>query len=308
MRRGNVFTFLVLFLGLSCALAWWTWRRFDESQTALKVSDDFAMTDRLASTLVAQWNKNPATNLKSPQLPATVKALRHADCIRLPSAALPLDLRSLPDVAQQDLEAALAQFLQAYAAADPEAVLDFHRQRRQIVNPQLRPVMERTLSKRGVPEPSRLSDEDLFRSLWTSTKTSPHWSGLVTAASGLQVWNGRDLPFDRLQAFEVNSVVETPPEELDQASYLFRLFRGNSSPRNHFVSVSGSLTDALAEGKDVLLCDAQFIIQFDDSLAHKRAAYLIRFWWNDRLEKWQPLTLNGFAIQPHAISLPSILF
>jgi hypothetical protein len=119
------------------------------------------------------------------------------------------------------------------------------------------------LLKKGVSEPDKLSDEDQYRTMWTTFKTNAHWSGLVVEASCRQFWDAKNIALKNT-GFDINSAPDAAPGQLEQAAYLFRLFRGTASGRHNFVSDAGSFQESHKDDPQFLLCDVQLIIEFDE--------------------------------------------
>jgi hypothetical protein len=49
---------------------------------------------------------------------------------------------------------------------------------------------------------------------------------------------------------------------------------------------------------EVKCCDVQLVIELDESFSWEKAPYLFRFWYNDALQKWQPIDKLRFNSNP----------
>jgi hypothetical protein len=195
--------------------------------------------------------------------------------------------------------------LKAYRAGTPDAVINYMSGRGKVMGQDQRTFMERALIKRGIQELEKLSNEEVYRTMWTAFKFDAHWRGLVADSSCRQFWDGKSVPFNRVRGF--NQII-TMGKPLEQSDYLVQLLRGTLSGPHNFVSTKGSLEDAHKSGAQVLLCDVQLVMELDESFSHARVPYLIRFWFNDALQKWQPFEKTCFTPSPKGGPLPSMLF
>ncbi|MEX2142819.1 MAG: hypothetical protein WD894_26420 [Pirellulales bacterium] len=263
----------------------------------------------MAYDLIAKWNRDPATDIRSDALPTAVQSLPEAECIGLPTGAKAIYSSFLAPAVRRDLDIAVTGFLQATRESKPEGLIAYMRERGQSVNRKYRKFMERALLKRGMTDVEKLSDEEVYVAGIASSKlgSDTHWRGLVANSSCRQFWDGKHVPLNRMR-FDENSAPGTPPGQLEQAAFLMRILHGNSSNRCNFISDTGSLQDAHRDDPEVLLCDLQLIIELDESYSRVKAAYLLRFWFNPRVKKWQPEALMGFATDPHKLALPSVMF
>jgi hypothetical protein len=257
----------------------------------------------LAYDLIARWKRAAVIKLDSDELAAAIESLPEAGCIDLPDGAVALSSSDVPRHVKQDLDAAVTGFLRATGVGTSDALIEYMRSRGEIVDPKRRIGWQKSLTKRGVKTPDKLSDEELYRSVF---KAEPHWSGLVAESSCRQLWDGNSMPNKSLH-FDVSTLdPNTPPRE--QATYFLYLFKGTSRSRTSFASTSGSLQESLGNDKQVLLCDVQLIIEFDEAFSHAKSAYLFRLWFNPAVEKWQPVELIGFASQPDKMLLPQVFY
>ncbi len=307
---------LVLFVLVNGVIVYWAWQQVTDpagpdpiSKAAAQRSgsEEFGRTESLAYDLIEKWNREPAIALGSEDLPSAVESLPEAGCIGLPSGAVAIESRSLPASVKQDLDTAVIGLLQAYRDGKPDSVINYMRGRGQTISGNFRKFVERALLNRGVADPEKLSDEDQYRAMWTTFQSNAHWSGLVADSSCRQFWDGKKVLPARLR-FDINSAPNTPPGQLEQAAYLFRLLRGTSTPRHNFVSTAGSLQDSHRDDPSVLLCDVQLVIELDDSFSRVKVPYLIRFWFNNALEKWRPVAMECFTASPEGGRLPSLQF
>jgi hypothetical protein len=225
---------------------------------------------------------------------------------------------------RRDLDSAVTGLLQAYRDATPDAVIKYMSDRGKIVDPGLRKRVEQAARRRAerakrkgvepteVQEPAieleKLTDEGVYRRIWNESKSNAHWSGLVADSSCRQFWDGKNVPFNRVRSLNQNFVTGALTKPMEQADYLVHLLRGVMSGQHNFVSTAGSLEDAHTSGAQVLLCDVQLIIELDESFSHDKIPYLVRFWFNDSLQKWQPISKLCFTSSPKGGRLPSMPF
>jgi hypothetical protein len=253
----------------------------------------------MAYDLIAKWNRDPVIDLDSTELRSAVESLPEADCILLPEGAIAIGSAALPQPVRQDLDTAVLGLLQASRDATPDAVLKYMGGRGKVVDPGLRKRMGPMLVKRGITDVEKLTDEDVYRTMWTTLKADPHWSGLVADSSCRQFWDGKKAAFNRVRSFNQNFVHGALIKPtMEQAEYLAHLLRGSTSGPHNFVSTKGSLENAHKSGAPVVLCEVQLVIELDESFARSKAPYLIRFWFNDTLQKWQPISKLRFNSSP----------
>jgi hypothetical protein len=262
----------------------------------------------MAYDLIEKWNRDPVIGLESGDLPSAVESLPEADCILLPEGAVTIASAKLPPEVKRDLDAALAGLLQAYREATPDAVIKYMSDRGKFVDPNLRKRMERPFRKQGIDELEKLTDEDIYRTMSTTFKVNAHWRGLLANSSCRQFWDGKNDVFNRVETFNTTFITGALTKEIVQADYLLHLFRGTMSGSRNFVTTAGSLKAAYDNDARVLLCDVQLVVELDESFKHAKVPYLIRFWLNDVLQKWQPIELMCFNSSPKGGPLPSAPF
>jgi hypothetical protein len=267
----------------------------------------YARTDRMAYDLIEKWNRDPVINLASDELPAAVESLPEADCILLPEGAIAINSASLPAPVKRDLNTAVTGLLHDYRDATPDAVIEYMSERGKVVNPDERKRMERALVKQG-KDLEKLSDEDVYRTMCTTFKANAHWSGLVADSSCRQFWDGKKVPFNRVGNFSQSFVAGVPTKPMDQTDYLTHLLRGTTTGPHNFVSTNGSLEEAHETDAQVLLCDLQLVMELDELFSRVKAPYLIRFWFNNAQEKWQPIAKISFSPTPKGGPLPFVPF
>jgi hypothetical protein len=209
---------------------------------------------------------------------------------------------------KRDLDTAVTGLLQAYREGTPEALIKYMRARGKVVGQDNSNRMERLLAKQGLKDLEKLTDEDVYRTMWTTFERKAHWSGLVADSSCRQVWDGKNVLFSKVAYVGQSFTTGGPLKPMEQAEYLFNLLRGTQSSGHNFVSTTGSLDDAHKSDAKVLLCDVQLVIELDESFSHAKVPYLIRFWFNEALQKWQPVDMLGFTPSPKGGRLPSIQF
>ena len=268
----------------------------------------YARTEKMAYDLIEKWNRDPVINLNSDELPAAVESLPETDCILLPEGASAINSATLPEQVKRDLDTALTALLQAYRHQTSDAVIEYMLGRGKVVDPDQRKRMERALVKKGIKELEKLSDEDVYRTMCTTFQANAHWSGLVADSSCRQFWDGKKVPLNRVGSFSQSFVSGPPAKPMDQTEYLTHLLRGTLSGPHNFVSTNGSLEDAHRTDAQVLLCDLQLVIELDESFSRAKAPYLIRFWFNSALQKWQPETKISFSSTPKGGPLPFVPF
>jgi hypothetical protein len=330
MRRSLRWLLIFAFVVVNCGIVVWVWRELSNATDEIRQRDQpsqsgadpssepeiainpsatkeelgqasrelSANTDKMAYDLIAKWNRDPVIKLDSDELRFAVESLPEADGILLPEGAITLSSATLSEPVKQDLDSAVTGLLQSYRHATPEAVIKYMSGRGKVVDPNLRKRMGRALAKQGIDDLEKLTDEDVYRTMWTTFKASPHWSGLVADSSCRQFWNGNKVVFNLVQGFKQNFTFGVLPEQMEQAEYLVHLLRGTSSGPHNFVSTKGSLEDGHKSGAEVLLCDVQLIIELDESFSREKAPYLFRFWFNDALGKWQPIDKLRFNSNP----------
>jgi hypothetical protein len=315
MRKAYRWLVLLLFLVANGLIITWAWRTLNPTGFApvpvptaeeqhRAVSEHWGRTDQLAYDLIAQWKRAAVIKLDSQELDAAIERLPEAGCIDLPDGGIALNSSDVPRHVKQDLDAALTGFLRATGVGTPDALIDYMRGRGEVVDPKPRAGWQKGLSKSGVANLEKLSDEQLYRAMRTTFNLIPHWSGLAPEPSCRQLWDAKQVSTKSLKFDASNLDPNTPPAE--QAEYLLRLFKGTSSGLTNFVSTSGSLQDSRKSDKQVLLCDVQLIIEFDEAFSHAKSAYLFRLWFNPAVEKWQPVDLIGFASEPDKLALPHV--
>ena len=268
----------------------------------------YARTDKMAYDLIAKWNRDPVIKLASDELPAAVESLPEADCILLPEGAIAINSATLSEPVKRDLDTALTALLQAYRHQTSDAVIEYMLGRGKVVDPDQRKRMERALVKKGIKELEKLSDEDVYRTMCTTFQANAHWSGLVADSSCRQFWDGKKVPLNRVGSFNQNFVVGAQTKPMEQADYLVHLLRGTSSGPHNFVSTTGSLEEAHENDAEVLLCDVQLVVELDEALSRAKMPYLIRFWFNEAQEKWQPVAMISFNSSPKGGPHPSAPF
>jgi hypothetical protein len=203
---------------------------------------------------------------------------------------------------KQDLDVALTGFLRSTRIATADALIDYMRGRSEIVDPKRRTSWAKLLRVNGVSDPEKLSDEEVFRTLF---KSESHWSGLVVESSCRQMWDGKNVPQKSVAHFDRSTIdPNTPPSE--QALYLLRLLKGTGRSRTMFSSTSGNLSEPHQNDSRLLLCDVQLIIELDEAYSRAKAPYLLRFWFNPAVEKWQLIELLCFASKPDEMSTPGV--
>ena len=178
-------------------------------------------TEKMAYDLIAKWKRDPVINLESDELTAAVESLPEADCILLPSGAIAIGSPMLPKPVKQDLDTAVAELLRAYRDATPDAVIKYMSGRGKIVDPALRKRMERAFVKQGISDLAKLTDEDVYRTMWTTFNANPHWSGLVADLSCRQFWDGKNVQFNRVDSFNQNIVIVLAPNKWIRLSIWF---------------------------------------------------------------------------------------
>ena len=257
-------------------------------------------TDKMAYDLIAKWKRDPVINLESDELPSAVESLPEAGCIGLPDGAIAMESAALSTSVKRDLDTAVTGLLQAYREGTSDALIKYMRGRGKVVGQDQGNRIERILASQGVKELEKLTDEDVYRTMWTTFKPNAHWSGLVADSSCRQFWDGKNVLFNRVGNFNQNLVTGQPLGQMEQADYLVNLLRGVQSSGHNFVSTTGSLEDAHKSDAKVLLCDVQLVMELDESFSHAKVPYLIRFWFNEALQKWQPVDMLAFTPSPKA--------
>ncbi len=290
-----------------------------------KASAEFrANTEKMAFDLIAKWNRDQVVNLDLDHLASAVESLPEAGCILLPEGAIMISSAELQAPVKRDLDAAVTGLLKAYRDGKPDAVIKYMSERGKVVDSDLRKRVERAERKRAeraerkqpksgeiikdnIVDLETLTDEDVYRTMWA--KSNAHWSGLVADSCCRQFWDGRNAAFDRVSSFNRSFVTGalTKPR-MEQAEYLVHLLHGVLSGRHNFVSTKGSLDDAHKSGAQVLLCDVQLVMELDESFSRVKVPYLIRFWFNEALGKWQPVAKICFTPSPEGGPLPSAPF
>ena len=316
MRTGYRWLILLVFLIVNGFVIAWAWRSLsapepapaaaaaattDEQRRA--VSEHWGRTDKMAYDLIAKWKRAAVVKLDSDRLPAAVESMPEGHCIDLPDGAVSIESGTVPRQVKQDLDAAVTGFLRATGIGTADALIDYMRGRSEIVDSKRRTVWEKSLRKKGMAEPEKLSGEELYRAIF---KPEPHWNGLAVESSCRQMWDGKNVPQKNLR-FDTSTIdPNTPPSE--QALYLLRLLKGTGSSRTSFVSTSGSLQESHKRESRVLLCDLQLVIELDDAFSRARAPYLMRLWFNPGPQKWQLVELVGFASEPDKLFLPQVFY
>jgi hypothetical protein len=315
LRKACRWLMLLTFVVVNGIIVFWVWRSFkplEPAAAAIQKTDDrrraasehWGRTDKLAYDLIAQWNRAAVVKLDSVQLSAAVESLPSSHCIDLPDGAVSIDSGALPRQVMQDLDAAVTGFLRATRIGTADALIEYMRTRSEIIDPKQRIGWEKGLRKKGVADPEKLSDEELYRAIIATFKLEPHWSGIVVESSCRQLWNGKNVPQKNLR-FDTSTIdPNTPPAE--QALYLLRLLKGTSTSRSSFVSTSGSLQESHKSDARVLLCDLQLVIELDEAFSRAKAPYLLRFWFNPAVDKWQLVELVGFSTDPNKLFLPHV--
>jgi len=319
MRKAYRWLILLVFLVVNGLIIAWAWRNSQapapvptaataqKSEKTDEPSQDFSehwgRTEKLAYELIAEWNRGAVLKLDSDELPAAIESLPEAGCIDLPDGAVPIGSGTVPRPVKQDLDAAVTGFLRATAIATADALIDYMRGRSEIVDPKRRTGWEKGLRKNRVADPEKLSDEELYKAIF---EPEAHWSGLVVESSCRQMWDGKHVPPKNLR-FDTSIIdPNTPPSE--QALYLLRLLKGTGSSRTCFISTSGSLQESHQNDSRVLLCDVQLVIELDEAFSRAKAPYLLRFWFNPAVEKWQLVQLVCFASKPGEMSTPGVYY
>lgn len=209
MRSALRWLLLALFLVANGFIVFWVWRRSTEPAEAVaptKVeqqrasSEAWSQTDKMAYDLIAKWNRAAVIKLDSDQLAAAVESLPETNCIDLADGAVAINTNDVPRQVKEDLDLAVTGFLRATVAGTADALIDYMRGRSEIVDPKRRAGWEKSLRKRGVADPEKLSDEEVHRVIMDF---EPHWGGLLVESSCRQMWDGKNVP-QKARSFDTN--------------------------------------------------------------------------------------------------------
>ena len=184
MRKPYRWLILLVFLVVNGFIITWAWRSLKAPGPApaaapVQTMDDrgraasehWGRTDKLAYDLIAQWNRAAVVKLDFEELAAAVESLPASGCIDLPDGAVSIDSAALPRQVNQDLDAAVTGFLRATRIGTADALIDYMRGQSEIVDPKRRTGWEKALRKKGVAEPEKLSDEELYRTMTANRKS-----------------------------------------------------------------------------------------------------------------------------------------
>jgi hypothetical protein len=241
-----------------------------------------------ARMLMSAWAATTSVPLLSDDLPEAVRAISWDGFPLVNQPTGLLNKRDLNPAQRDDLDTALAGFLRAYAESDPKRVIEYMRERGLELDARLRPNYEAALKRKGASDFESLSNEDLYAQFWNVNGYRTGWHALKMEPSARQVWNGHGLPLDAV--FSLAGVTGT----VTPVSDLFKEISSVMTFERHFRSREGSIEND-SQQPQMLLCDARLILEYDETLSHATAAYLVRFWFNQTAMKWQPIALVAFG-------------
>lgn len=255
-----------------------------------------AVTERLskAESLMREWNRGISVELSSPTLRERVADIPKGGCLGLTAKAVEIPPKQISDEALSDLQDAVAGLLRAYSTSQPEQVIQYMAERGKTVDPSLKRSFTRSIQKRQEGSVADLSLEDLYITDWKLQNLNPHWKGLIVASCCEVFFDGRDVPYVDLTSFNTDYVTNSgavASQLVDTMSTLFTF-------RHSFVPTQGDLQADLASGMQVLCADVLLIIELDKTVFGVKKPYLVRFWHNSEVNKWQPLCLVGFGSHP----------
>jgi hypothetical protein len=257
-----------------------------------------------AADFVERWNADHSVPIASDELPAAVAGISSVDCLSAPHGT---SRRARPELSAEqsaDLNAAIVGLLRAYATNEPETVIQFMHDRGEVIDHDVRGVLESALRKQGQSEFDTLNDEQLFARLWAAIGCRSHWDGLLADSSCLQLWEGTGLPRAAVGRFDASETKDPDAPAVE----LFTSFGGMSKRMHHFRPLQGSLDDQLAGAGPVLFADIRLIIECDDAWMRSKSPVLCRFWYNATSATWQPLALSVFPGDPQQRAFPMFLF
>lgn len=198
-----------------------------------------------------------------------------------------IDTATLTEPQRADLDAALRGLLQAQQTDKPQKVIDYMAGRGEHVSPSRMEIHRKMLKKslslevlaqRGMDLDS-LTDADVY--IEQSSHPQPrlsHWSGAVPEHFVTRVWSAG--PNDAAGVRRGDGTFAAL-----QSSFL-----GITTWGHNFQAADGQeLEDVLAADGSALVADARVLIEHDKALNNQRAVYLVRFWFNPRCGKWQPI-------------------
>ncbi|MFN0053055.1 MAG: hypothetical protein ACKV0T_12790 [Planctomycetales bacterium] len=210
---------------------------------------------------------------------------------------------SLSSAQATDLDQAVEQFIGAFAANSPHAVIAFMRERGLEFNPELAKIYIRYMHKKTDENLDSLSGDELFVRCWELDQCATRWHGIMFGATMGQIWDGSIVKNVRAVA-----VLGGLRDEPTPVSDLYRDLRGVTTRTCTFRPVQGSLEQQQSSGGQLLVADLQMIIQYHETLDGKVGPYILRLWYNSAAEKWQPFVLAQFASGVHLQTRPKIQF
>lgn len=268
--------------------------------------EDRLRLDKVAEEIASQWKAAPTVALDTPDLQSAIRAIPTGGCLQLLSGT-PIDFAELPQEQQADLVSAIAGFLQAYRESTADSVLQYQQSRGQEIDPERRSLFERSFAMKKLNVEPATPLESQFRLLWDQGNRKSHWVGICPSVSCLQVWDGRGSSLEELSGIYPQSSEGAE----DTISNLVNAFKGTSSYASWFRPVDGSIESELGSNnllQTLLLADALLIIELDEERDSDRAPFVCRFWFNQKMNLWQPTALMGIAPHPTKTRFPTLLF
>lgn len=245
--------------------------------------------DRLARAraMKAEWKQGSLQSIATfTSLHELASPTAQGECFKVPNEATRLALNDLPSAQQDDLDRAVSGLVKAYAADSPDAVLEYMAARgKRLSNDRMKQYRSLLVEADGLELSlvDSLSDEDVYRQSWTSSQARSHWQELVSGATCWSIWKSTAADLSELR------------NPMSLADELFEVFQKVRSWTHNFTS---DAEDTVAT--PILVADFRLLIQHDSDLKGERAPYLVRFWYNPALDRWQPIVLARIATFPNA--------
>ena len=276
MTKRQIATAVAVFATINGWILYRAWQYRSGHESVARIE-----ARRLAeqSRLLSDWNSKLAVRIDSEAFPAAVGQIPFGQCFSVPAGGTHVDTRDVIPEQRSDLNLAAVGLLRAYGRNDPNAVIGYMRERGMKMDPSIRAPIEEFLHKRGYSAFESLSDEKIYALLWKAKQCNTRWQSVVTTASCWRVWDASSFS------------VRTLYDEFPNTSELMSIFQGMMGQSSFFIAVNGGINEASEASEHILVADGQFIVQFDAEMFNENAAYIVRFWYNGHMQKWQPFRL-----------------
>jgi hypothetical protein len=223
------------------------------------------------------WNDMKRISLTDDNISQFIDKTLTSEILPLPQGVTQLSFNDLLKEQKNDIKQALEEFFKAYRTDNADIVYEYLAISRgsTTLHPEIRKSIEQIAKQENLL--SHLNTEKaMFRYVWEKGSKGIGWESLLEKSGQYCLWQ-IDAPLKEEQALQM--VLE------DQ-----NLFN-NKSVMPHIFAVSLELLEHLSRKKKITFGDIFFVTELSKKKDNDFCAMSVRFWWNEKTQKWTPMML-----------------